>query len=75
MQFVDIVMVNRYYGWYLDVGHTEIIEQQLLNNLRGFHDTFNKPVILSEYGADTIPGLHRVTMKTIHSKTDLLLAL
>ena len=74
-QFVDIILVNRYYAWYSDVSHTELIQQQLLYDLRGFHDVHNKPVIMSEYGADTIPGFHQVTMEVVHSKNRLLLSI
>lgn len=59
VQYVDIILVNRYYGWYSDVGHTELIQLQLENNLRNWHRTFNKPVIVSEYGADTVAGFHQ----------------
>ena len=28
--------------------------------MRGWHTTFNKPIIITEYGADTVAGLHQV---------------
>ncbi|XP_064612321.1 beta-glucuronidase-like isoform X2 [Liolophura sinensis] len=58
-QYVDIVCVNQYYGWYSDTGHTEVIGLQLRHNLRSWYQKFGKPMIVTEYGADTIPGLHR----------------
>ncbi|XP_060576094.1 beta-glucuronidase-like isoform X2 [Ruditapes philippinarum] len=60
VQYVDIILVNKYYAWYSDVGHTELIQLQLENDLRHWHAKFNKPMILSEYGADTIAGFHQV---------------
>ncbi|XP_053376581.1 beta-glucuronidase-like [Mercenaria mercenaria] len=59
VQYVDIILVNRYYAWYTDVGHTELIQQQLENDLRHWYQRFNMPVIVSEYGADTIAGFHQ----------------
>ncbi|KAK7087386.1 beta-glucuronidase-like [Littorina saxatilis] len=58
-QFVDVILINRYLGWYSDVGHTEVIQLQLSDDLENWHAKFNKPLVVSEYGADTLPGLHR----------------
>ena len=55
---VDIVGVNRYYAWYSDVARPEIIERQFEQDLRNFRAKFGKPVIVLEYGADTLSGLH-----------------
>lgn len=60
VQYVDIILVNRYYAWYSDVGHTELIQRQLESDLRHWHQTFNRSIIVSEYGADTIAGFHQV---------------
>ncbi|EDO29416.1 predicted protein, partial [Nematostella vectensis] len=56
----DVIMFNRYYGWYADFGGTQLISRQLERDLRAFHEKYNKPVIMAEYGADTIAGLHSV---------------
>lgn len=58
-QNFDVICVNRYYSWYEDPGHLELIEYQVEKELRGWYDTFNKPVIMSEFGADTIAGFHQ----------------
>lgn len=58
-QFFDVVCVNRYYSWYSDPGHLELIELQLERELRGWHERFRQPVILSEYGADAIAGFYQ----------------
>ncbi len=57
---VDIIGVNRYYSWYTDTGHTELITQQWINELHLWHKLRQKPIIVTEYGADTIAGLHKV---------------
>ena len=55
---VDVLCLNRYYAWYFDPGRLELIEAQLERNLRDWHRRYGKPVLVSEYGADTIAGLH-----------------
>ncbi|BFZ04363.1 hypothetical protein BsWGS_07402 [Bradybaena similaris] len=57
--FVDVTCINRYYGWYQDPGHTEVIQLQLQREFAGFRKLYNRPIIVTEYGADTLPGLHR----------------
>ena len=57
-QLFDVVSVNRYYGWYVDCGRLDLIEDRLERDLRIWHERFGKPVLLSEYGADTVAGLH-----------------
>ena len=32
-QYVDVVSVNKYIGWYQDGGHTEVIQQRLTHFL------------------------------------------
>lgn len=59
VQFVDVILCNRYYAWYQDCGQTQLISRQLEIELRNWFNTFHKPVVQSEYGADTIAGLHR----------------
>jgi beta-glucuronidase len=56
-QFGDVVMLNRYYGWYVDTGDLEAAEAAWENELRGWAKE-GKPIIVTEYGADTYPGLH-----------------
>jgi len=55
---LDVVCLNRYYAWYFDPGHLELIEAQLERNLRDWHKRYGKPIIVAEYGADTLAGLH-----------------
>lgn len=56
---LDVVCVNRYYGWYTDHAHLEVVGKQLENELHKWHDKYHKPVMITEYGADTIAGLHK----------------
>ena len=56
--YVDVMSINRYHSWYSDPGHLELIEMQTVNELRPWHTHYGKPLIVSEYGAETIPGYH-----------------
>jgi beta-glucuronidase len=56
----DVLSINRYYGWYVATGDLATAEQYLEGDLRGWLAAFGKPIMMSEYGADTMPGLHSV---------------
>ena len=56
-QFADVLMLNRYYGWYTHTGDLPGAELAWEQELRGWASE-NKPIIITEYGADTYPGLH-----------------
>ena len=57
-QMVDIIGVNRYYTWYSDSGSIELAELQAREELCGWYERFHKPVIMTEFGADSIAGFH-----------------
>ena len=61
VQYVDVILHNRYYAWYQDPGQTQLISRQLEIDLRAWFDKFHRPVVQSEYGADTVAGLHTVS--------------
>jgi beta-glucuronidase len=61
-QFADVLMLNRYYGWYVHTGDLANAELAWTNELNGWASE-NKPIIITEYGADTYPGLHSVTVE------------
>ncbi|KAI1721795.1 glycosyl hydrolases family 2, TIM barrel domain-containing protein [Ditylenchus destructor] len=54
---VDVLCINRYYGWYSNMGYLRLINESLVDNLLGWRKKFNKPLIVTEYGADSIIGL------------------
>ena len=56
----DVVMLNRYYGWYVETGDLPAAERALEAELTAWADKLGKPIIMTEYGADTMPGLHSV---------------
>jgi beta-glucuronidase len=59
-KFGDVLMLNRYYGWYVNTGDLPNAEKAWEEELLGWA-TEEKPIIITEYGADTYPGLHSVT--------------
>jgi beta-glucuronidase len=56
-QFGDVLMLNRYYGWYVNTGDLAAAEIAWEDELKGWASE-GKPIIITEYGADTYPGLH-----------------
>jgi beta-glucuronidase len=54
----DVVCINRYYGWYTHSGQLEHAALALGRELDDLHRSFGKPIILTEFGADTLPGAH-----------------
>ena len=54
---MDVVCLNRYYGWYNLSGDLEAASYAWNLEL-DFWEKIGKPVMMTEYGADTLPGLH-----------------
>lgn len=42
-----------------------MITSRVVPEAQAWHNKYNKPVLMSEYGADTYPGLHEVSMRYI----------
>ena len=59
-KFGDVLMLNRYYGWYVNTGDLEAAELAWEEELTAWAGE-GKPIIITEYGADTYPGLHSLT--------------
>ncbi len=58
LKFVDVIGINRYFGWYSVGGRLHLAETLLAKDLDAVHARFSKPIILTEFGADTISGYH-----------------
>ena len=56
----DVLSLNRYYGWYTNTGDLKSAAHSLEEELRDWARTYDKPIIMTEYGADTVSGLHSV---------------
>jgi beta-glucuronidase len=59
-QFADLAMINRYYGWYVNTGDLPAAERAFEAELREWAAQ-GKPIVITEYGADTVAGLHSIT--------------
>ena len=57
----DVVLLNRYFGWYADAGDLAAAEAALDAEIRAWTEAHRKPIVFTEYGADTFAGLHSVT--------------
>ena len=59
-QFADVLMLNRYYGWYVNTGDLAGAEEAWTREITGWASE-GKPIVITEYGADTLSGLHSLT--------------
>lgn len=58
---VDVLALNRYYGWYVDSGDWEMAKMHLRAEFKGWNKRCpDKPIMMTEYGADTVSGLHDI---------------
>lgn len=57
-EFTDVICVNRYWGWYEQGARLEQAFTTLDQELDLLYETFQKPILVSEFGADTVAGLH-----------------
>ena len=58
LEFSDIVCINRYYGWYEYPGRLDYALTVLEKEMDALYEKYRKPLMMTEFGADTIPGLH-----------------
>jgi beta-glucuronidase len=57
-EFLDVMCLNRYFGWYTQGGRLDEGCALLSAELDALHEQYPKPLLLTEFGADTIPGWH-----------------
>ncbi|MDQ8195339.1 beta-glucuronidase [Coraliomargarita sp. SDUM461004] len=57
-QHYDLLGVNKYYGWYHETGDIQGSLGKLVENLEAFHQQVKGPIMLAEFGADAVAGLH-----------------
>ncbi len=55
---IDIICVNYYFSWYTTPGRLDVLEHQLEHVLTKWHELYDKPIIMAEYGAGAIAGFH-----------------
>lgn len=59
--FSDFLMINRYYGWYSVPAQLDQATAALQADLDHLARAHGKPVLVSEFGADAVAGLHATT--------------
>ena len=58
MQGSDFICMNRYWGWYAQGGQLEAAMVSLEQELDAVWERWHKPIIITEFGADTLAGAH-----------------
>jgi len=61
LEACDIVGINRYFGWYTEPVDLEHAASRLSAEMDRLFERFGKPILLSEFGADAVPGAHSTT--------------
>ncbi|KAE9419464.1 hypothetical protein Angca_002546, partial [Angiostrongylus cantonensis] len=56
---LDIICVNRYYGWYINMGELDWINQSVYWDISQWSEKYKRPVLVTEYGAESLPGLNQ----------------
>ena len=57
---VDVICLNRYWGWYEDHSDLSNAAIHLEAELKGWTEKYPVPIIITEYGADTLSGGHSI---------------
>ena len=57
-QLADVIGLNRYFAWYSEFGELDVIRDRIKKDFDAYYQKFKKPIMLTEFGADTILGLH-----------------
>lgn len=54
----DVICLNRYFGWYTNTGDMQGALKFLNMELDAIHKRYHKPIVMTEFGADTYAGMH-----------------
>lgn len=57
-EFCDVICLNRYYGWYISQGRLDEAMENLSREWDAIHAENPKPIMMTEFGADCVAGLH-----------------
>jgi Beta-galactosidase/beta-glucuronidase len=58
MENCDFICMNRYWGWYVLGGQLDKALAGLEKELDGVWEEWHKPIVMTEFGADTMAGMH-----------------
>lgn len=54
----DLLMLNRYYGWYSNIGDLSTALRYFSGEMDKLYQQYHKPIIVTEFGADAVAGTH-----------------
>ena len=60
LRLSDVICLNRYYGWYSFCGELKEAQKALREELEWWNAQ-DRPIMMTEYGADTVAGLRDST--------------
>lgn len=58
-KYFDVIGLNLYFGWYSEKGDLDAASKKLKKWLKDWYQEEKKPMVITEYGCDTIAGLHK----------------
>lgn len=58
VKYCDMICYNKYAGWYVKTGMGEQSDDIFIESLEKYYNTYKKPILLAEFGADAIAGMH-----------------
>lgn len=61
LESCDVIGINRYYGWYTKPVDLEQAGKDLGDELDRTFKKYGKPIMITEFGADTVEGMHSTT--------------
>ena len=77
MHLFDVCCINKYPGWYEIPGEIDAAKQSMSDMLDEIYSKYKLPIIIAEFGADTIAGFHALPgeMWTEEYQRDLIIGL
>ena len=61
LTYSDVISLNRYYGWYENPGNLEAAIKRMESEMDFIAQKYKKPIIVTEFGADTVSGQHSIS--------------
>ncbi|HEX7071772.1 MAG TPA: beta-glucuronidase [Rhodothermales bacterium] len=61
LEACDVIGINRYFGWYTEPVDLDYAASRLGTEMDLLFERYGKPILVSEFGADAVPGAHSTT--------------
>ena len=58
LDMADVICIHRYSGWYMQAGQLDLGFKDLEEGLDKLYERCHKPIMITEFGTDTLPGMH-----------------